>query len=62
MRSRKNHCTISCREVHNRAGAVVQQHLQLQDPGYKCRLSVSNDVEKKAAPSARLVTRGRMHH
>jgi len=40
MRSRKNHCTISCREVHDRAGAVVQQHLQLQDHGYKCRASV----------------------
>ena len=40
MRSRKNHCTISCREVHDRAAAVVQQHIGLEDCGYKCRASV----------------------
>jgi len=38
--SRKNHCTISCREVHDRAAAVVQQHVGLEDCGYKCRASV----------------------
>src|SRR4030042_1509029 len=40
MRSRKNHCTISCREVHDRAAAVVRQHVGLEDCGYKCRASV----------------------
>ncbi len=40
MRSRKNQYTITCREVHDRAAAVVQQHVQLQDYGYKCRASV----------------------
>jgi putative transposase len=40
MRSRKGQYTINCREVHDRAEAVVQQHLQLEDCGYKCRASV----------------------
>jgi hypothetical protein len=40
MRSRKNQYTITCREVHDRASAVVQQHVQLRDYGYKCRTSV----------------------
>ncbi len=40
MRSRKNQYTISCREVHDRAAAVVQQHVGLKDCGYKCRASV----------------------
>ena len=39
MRSRKNQYTIDCREVHNRVGAVVQQHVRLEDYGYKCRAS-----------------------
>jgi len=39
MRSRKNQYTISCHEVHDRVGAVVQQHVQLEDYGYKCRAS-----------------------
>ena len=40
MRSRKNQRTVNCREVHDRVGAVVQQHVQLEDYGYKCRASV----------------------
>jgi len=40
MRSRKNQYTISCPEVHDRCEAVVQQHVQLEDYGYKCRASV----------------------
>jgi len=32
--------TINCREVHDRVGAVVQQHVRLEDYGYKCRASV----------------------
>jgi hypothetical protein len=44
MRSRKNQYRINCREVHDRAAAVVQQHVQLQDCGYKCRASVLLNV------------------
>lgn len=44
MRSRKNQHTISCREVHDRCAAVVQQHIQLKDYGYKCRVSVVLNV------------------
>ena len=40
MRSRKNQYTTSCREVHDRAAAVVQQHVGIRDCGYKCRASV----------------------
>lgn len=40
MRSRKNQCTVHCREVQDRVEGVVQQHLQLEDYGYKCRASV----------------------
>jgi len=40
MRSRKNQYTVSCREVYDRAGAVLQQHVQLEDCGYKCKASV----------------------
>ena len=40
MRSRKNQYTVNCREVHDRAAAVVQQHVGLEDCGYKCRASV----------------------
>lgn len=40
MRSRKNQYTISCREVHDRAAAVVQQHVGLEDYGHKCRASM----------------------
>jgi hypothetical protein len=40
MRSRKKQFTINYREVHQRVGAVVQEHVQLQDYGYKCRASV----------------------
>jgi len=40
MRSRKNQYTVNCHEVHNRASAVVQQHVGLEDVGYKCRASV----------------------
>jgi hypothetical protein len=40
MRSRKNQCTVNCREVHDRVGAVVQQHVQLEDYGYRCRALV----------------------
>jgi putative transposase len=40
MRSRKNQYTITCREIHDRASAVVQQHVHLRDYGYKCRASV----------------------
>ena len=44
MRSRKNDYTIDCHEVHDRVGAVVQQHVQLQDYGYKCRSSALLNV------------------
>ena len=44
MRSRKNQYTISCREVYDRVGAVVQQHVQLEDHGYKCWASVLLNV------------------
>lgn len=37
MRSRKNDCTITSREVHSRAADVVQRHIGLEDHGYKCR-------------------------
>ena len=40
MRSRKNQYTVSCCEVHDRAGAVLQQHVQIEDCGYKCQASV----------------------
>jgi putative transposase len=40
MRPRKNQYTITCREVHDRASAVVQEHVQLKDHGYKCRASI----------------------
>ena len=40
MRSRKKQYTVDCREVHQRVGAVVQQHVRLEDQGYKCRASV----------------------
>ena len=40
MRSRKNQYTITCDVVHDRVAAVVQQHVGLQDSGYKCRASV----------------------
>lgn len=44
MRSRKNQYTITCNLVHDRAAAVVQQHVGLQDSGYKCRASVLLNV------------------
>src|SRR4030042_4481475 len=44
MRSRKNEYTVTCREVHDRCGAVVQRHVQLEDHGYKCRASVLLNV------------------
>jgi putative transposase len=44
MRSRKNQYRINCREVHDRAAAVVEQHVQLQDCGYKCQASVLLNV------------------
>ena len=44
MRSRKNQYTIDCREVHDRVGGVVQQHVQLEDYGYKCQASVLLNV------------------
>ncbi len=44
MRSPKNQYTISCHEVHDRTAAVVQQHIQLEDYGYKCRASVLLNV------------------
>ena len=40
MRSWKKQYTVNCREVHDRAGAVLQQHVQIEDCGYKCRASV----------------------
>jgi hypothetical protein len=40
MRSRKNQYTITCREVHDRAAAVAQEHLKIEDHGHKCRASV----------------------
>ena len=44
MRSPKNQYTISCHEVYDRTAAVVQQHIQLEDYGYKCRASVLLNV------------------
>ena len=44
MRSRKNQYTVPCHEVHDRCGAVVQRHVQLEDHGYKCRASVLLNV------------------
>lgn len=44
MRSRKNQYTVNCREVHDRVGAVVEQHVQLEDYGYKCRASVLMNI------------------
>jgi len=40
MRSQKKQYTANCHEVHQRVGAVVQQHVPLEDHGYKCRASV----------------------
>ena len=40
MRSRKSQYTISCREVHARAAAVVQEHVRIEDHGHLCRASV----------------------
>ncbi len=40
MPSRKRHHTVSCREVQDRAAAVVQQHVQIQHHGCKCLASV----------------------
>lgn len=40
MRSPKNQYRISCREVHDRAGAVLLRHVKLGDHGHKCRASV----------------------
>ena len=40
MRSRKNQYTLTGREVHDRAAAVVQQHVGLKDHGYKCQAAV----------------------
>jgi putative transposase len=37
MRSRKNQYTITSGEVHGRAADVLQQHIRIQDHGYKCR-------------------------
>jgi len=44
MRSRKNQYTITCREVHDRAAAVVQEHVKIEDHGHKCRSSVLLNV------------------
>lgn len=40
MRSWKNQYTVNCREVYDRAGAVLQKHVQIEDCGHKCRASV----------------------
>lgn len=40
MRSRKSQYTITCREVHDRAAAVVQEHVKIEGHGHKCRASV----------------------
>jgi len=40
MRSLEKQYTVNCREVHDRAGAVLQKHVQIEDCGYKCRASV----------------------
>lgn len=40
MRSRKNQYTITCREVHDRAAAVIQEHVKIKDHGHKCRAAV----------------------
>jgi putative transposase len=40
MRSRKNRYTITCREVHDRAAAVVQEHVKIEGHGHKCGASV----------------------
>jgi hypothetical protein len=44
MRSRKDQYTVTSCEVHDRCGAVVQQYVQMQDHGYKCRASVLLNV------------------
>lgn len=44
MRSRKKQYTVNCREVHDRVGAVVERHVQLEDYGYKCRASVLMNI------------------
>ena len=44
MRSRKNQYTITCREVHDRAAGVVQEHVKIEDHGHKCRASVLLNV------------------
>jgi hypothetical protein len=36
MRSRKNYCSVSPQEVYDRAAAIVQAHVQIQDHGHKC--------------------------
>src|SRR5512142_2481098 len=40
MRSWKNQCNISAPEVHQRAGAMIQEHLKLKDHGRKCPCAV----------------------
>jgi hypothetical protein len=40
MRSRKNQYNITSNEVHQRAGALIQEHVSLKDYGYRCRSAV----------------------
>ena len=44
MRSRKDQYTITCREVHDRAAAAVQQHVKIEDQGHVCRAAVLLNV------------------
>jgi hypothetical protein len=40
MRSRKNQYNITAPKVHQRAGAMFQEHLKLKDHGRKCPCAV----------------------
>ena len=49
MRSRKDQYTITCGEVHNRAAAVVQEHVKIEDHGHECRAPILLNISSFAA-------------